>query len=276
MPSVVTSRRSTACLSRVKTLRHSLASLDLGLKVALHQAFERSEPAIEPTEWLKHWYAPRALSELLSYRQVISELDPDVAMVARVILSRAARSARLTTHFDLDFPSQPITSPYFCHKHKRTCRPVEEAAKFLRRYRASRRLVEKYIAVMHGKAKTNTYQADPNITVLGSDDFWAKISGIPDFRARLLQASRILAVLVEGRAAAEAARIKDEARAIFGDEQGNLRVDVLANPPPKPRARNPSAPQGDGLRVSDAAASAVPESMSELADPGSESSPRVP
>jgi hypothetical protein len=40
----------------------------------------------------------------------------------------------LTTHFDLDFPRAPVTEPYFCHKHKRICRPVDEADKFLSRY----------------------------------------------------------------------------------------------------------------------------------------------
>ena len=52
----------------------------------------------------------------------------------RVILARAARSARRTTHFDLDFPRAPQTEPYWCHKHKRECRPVERAEHFLRRY----------------------------------------------------------------------------------------------------------------------------------------------
>jgi hypothetical protein len=107
--------------------------------------------------------------------------------------------------------------------------------------RASRRLVEQYIAVMHGKAKTSTYKADPNITVLGSDDFWTKVSGIADFRARLLKASSILSALVAGRAAAEAARIKDEAKAIFADADGNLRLDVLANPPKPSRRKRASA-----------------------------------
>jgi hypothetical protein len=51
-----------------------------------------------------------------------------------VILARAARSARLTTHFDLDFPRAPQTEPYWCHKHRRECRPVEHADHFLRRY----------------------------------------------------------------------------------------------------------------------------------------------
>ena len=45
--------------------------------------------------------------------------------VLRVVLARAARSARLTTHFDLDFPRAPPARPYWCHKHKRECRPVD-------------------------------------------------------------------------------------------------------------------------------------------------------
>ncbi len=52
----------------------------------------------------------------------------------RVVLARAARSARLTTHFDLDFPRTPQLEPYWCHKHRRTCTPVDHASHFLRRY----------------------------------------------------------------------------------------------------------------------------------------------
>jgi phenylpyruvate tautomerase PptA (4-oxalocrotonate tautomerase family) len=52
----------------------------------------------------------------------------------KVILSRAARSARLTTHFDLDFPKKPVTEPYQCYKHGRICEPTREAYKFLYRY----------------------------------------------------------------------------------------------------------------------------------------------
>ena len=52
------------------------------------------------------------------------------------MLARAARSARLTTHFDLDFPRAPQQGEYWCHKHRRDCRPVESAGKFLTRYLA--------------------------------------------------------------------------------------------------------------------------------------------
>ena len=47
---------------------------------------------------------------------------------------RAARSSRLTTHFDLDFPKRPQTEPYHCYKHARTCQPTQDALQFLNRY----------------------------------------------------------------------------------------------------------------------------------------------
>jgi hypothetical protein len=103
--------------------------------------------------------------------------------------------------------------------------------------RAGRRVVEQYIAVLHGRRQSAVLRSDPGITKLGSDAFWEKISGIPDFRTRLLEASTILASLVAGRASAEVARIKAEAVAVFGDANGNLRVEVLANPPSGRRSR---------------------------------------
>ncbi|MCP9487264.1 MAG: DNA methyltransferase [Gaiellaceae bacterium MAG52_C11] len=122
-------------LSRVKSSRYALGELELSLRGALEEA-RRRYPIMdpEPSAWLREWFAPRALGELRAFGSVIERLETAQADVARVILSRAARSARLTTHFDLDFPRKPTTHPYYCHKHKRTCRPVDEAAKFLTRY----------------------------------------------------------------------------------------------------------------------------------------------
>jgi hypothetical protein len=97
--------------------------------------------------------------------------------------------------------------------------------------RAGRRTVEQYVAVLHGRRESKPLGADPSITKLASDAFWGKVSRIPDFRERLLEASTVLASLVTGRASTEVVRIKSEATAIFGDAQGNLRLDVLANPP---------------------------------------------
>jgi hypothetical protein len=77
-----------------------------------------------------------------------------------VILSRAARSARLTTHFDLDFPSEPVLGPYHCHKHERTCRPVDEAAKFLARYTADTVTRLRAFAAFRGGGAVHVLHAD--------------------------------------------------------------------------------------------------------------------
>ena len=53
--------------------------------------------------------------------------------------------------------------------------------------------------------------------VASSDDFWERITGIPDFPAQLLRASTILAWLVKRRSQDEVARIKAEAIQLFGD-----------------------------------------------------------
>ena len=86
----------------------------------------RGRSAERPRGYIRDWFAPRAASELLHLRGLIGEYEN--ADVLRVVLARAARSARLTTHFDLDFPRSPQHEPYWCHKHRRTCRPVEERA----------------------------------------------------------------------------------------------------------------------------------------------------
>src|SRR6266480_775648 len=95
------------------------------------EAFGGSSPRGAST-YVRDWYAPRAAAELLFFRGLVEEYEH--ADVLRVVLARAARSARRTTHFDLDFPRAPQTEPYWCHKHKRECRPVERAEHFIRRY----------------------------------------------------------------------------------------------------------------------------------------------
>jgi hypothetical protein len=124
-------------LAEVKTRKYAPASLELALRGVLEQVRETAEvvEVRDAAPWLRKWYARQALGELLAYECVAAEtLDDKAWDVARVILSRSARSARLTTHFDLDFPRTPTRKPYWCFKHKKECVPVQEAAKFLRRY----------------------------------------------------------------------------------------------------------------------------------------------
>jgi hypothetical protein len=156
-------------LADVKTATHSLGSLDLALRGALERSakFAASVDTKDASEWLRTWYAPQALRELLAYRSVAADdLSETTANVAGVILSRAARSARLTSHFDLDFPRSPVTEPYWCFKHKRTCSPVQEAAKFLRRYTTDtvRRIRE--FAPLRSKAPVTVIHGDARFVEL--------------------------------------------------------------------------------------------------------------
>lgn len=108
---------------------------------------------------------------------------------------------------------------------------VDALKRGARALRSHRRTVEMNIAVLNGRAATGELRKEPGITVVGSDDFWARITSIADFRARLLKASMILASLVRQRAQDEVARIRAEALALYGDRDGGLNLDALANPP---------------------------------------------
>jgi hypothetical protein len=105
---------------------------------------------------------------------------------------------------------------------------VESLKRAARPLRAARRHVDLYIAVLSGRRRSAPLRAEPEITVLGSDDFWTRVSGTADFRARLLRASVALAPLVKERGADDALRIAHEARELFGDRDGRLDVDALA------------------------------------------------
>lgn len=85
-------------------------------------------------QYLQRWFASQALYELLTYCQLIETEGYEYQNLLKIILCRSARSARLTTHFDLDFPKHPQIEPYWCYKHSRVCQPTKEALKFLKRY----------------------------------------------------------------------------------------------------------------------------------------------
>ena len=151
-----------ALLMRVKTARYNLFTLEHELRDAC-----RRLEALEPTPmrnspYVRRWFAPRAAAELIGFRSLVT--DYEHREVLDVVLARAARSARLTTHFDLEFPRAPQHGAYWCHKHKRECRPVERAEHFLRRYAldtvarvklfARIRVRGRRASILHGDART--------------------------------------------------------------------------------------------------------------------------
>jgi hypothetical protein len=154
IPSVGTDISAFNCLlTSVKTRRYDVAELQEEVLSTLDKAFPLDQPRLTetPTEYgekpyLTQWYAPEALAALKAYRTHIA--GNRYEDVLKVILSRAARSARITTHFDLDFPKKPQTEPYYCYKHSRTCRPTTDAKRFLKRYsKDTLRRIERYAEV---------------------------------------------------------------------------------------------------------------------------------
>jgi DNA methylase len=150
-------------LAGVKSAPPDVRAVGAELERAL--AAEPDEHAVT-TPWLRRWYAPRALAELAGFRQALA--GSSQRPVLSVVLSRAARSARRVPHHALDDAREPMLEPYRCHKHRRTCRPVEEAARFLRRYAADTvRRLEEYAAL----------RADVEVRVLHAD---ARCADLPD------------------------------------------------------------------------------------------------
>jgi DNA methylase len=152
----------------VKTAHYELPLL----REELNDVYERIgvQPTLRrrTTKYVRSWYAPQARAELLAFADLIGEYV--YSDVLRVVLSRAARSARRTAHFDLEAPRAPQMEEYWCHKHKRTCRPVESAAPFLRRYVldtlarieafACARDESRDAFVLHGDSRDAAYDAE--------------------------------------------------------------------------------------------------------------------
>jgi hypothetical protein len=111
-----------------------------------------------PTPWLAEWYAPEALRELAGFRGGVE--GSSQRAVLSVVLSRAARSARRVPHHALDETRHPVTEPYWCHKHRRQCRPVQQAAQFLRRYAADTVARLSQYAAIRGDVEARVLHAD--------------------------------------------------------------------------------------------------------------------
>jgi DNA modification methylase len=129
-------------LSRVKTYKYDPKILDKDLHDILKKVSEYMQKASKETKmpkkltttngYLNTWFADQARKELLCYLSLIPYYR--CRGLLKIILSRSARSARLVTHYDLDFPKKPQRGPYYCYKHRRNCHPVQSAYGFLERY----------------------------------------------------------------------------------------------------------------------------------------------
>lgn len=115
-------------LKRLKVFSHRL-QIKEKRQALLDDAVEKFET---DSDYLKEWLSGRALQEILFYRSIIADYKNQD--ILKIILSRAARSARLVPHYDLARPKKPVRETYWCIKHKRYCTPIDEALKFINRY----------------------------------------------------------------------------------------------------------------------------------------------
>jgi DNA methylase len=132
-------------IQQVKTRNYDISEVEIEIKNALkrlesYKTAAKNSNTLSDTkttlktnsDYLNEWYSVNALKELLFYRSIISEYKN--RDVLKIILSRAARSARLITHYELARPKKPVRERYWCIKHKRFCEPTDDAFKFIERY----------------------------------------------------------------------------------------------------------------------------------------------
>lgn len=162
-------------IQEVKTKRYNTPEVELEIKDALkkvksfsyrlkwknRELFDKRIDRFEiDSEYFKKWFSDRALQEILFYRSIIKNYNNQD--ILKIILSRAARSARLIPHYDLARPKKPVRETYWCIKHNRYCQPIDEAFKFINRYSwdTIKRLKEfdklrtgAYIKILEGDAR---------------------------------------------------------------------------------------------------------------------------
>lgn len=86
-------------------------------------------------KFLETWYLPPVKSEIeLAHRIINEKVSAGNRDMLKVVLSRSMRSARATTHADLATLVKPVTSPYYCKKHGKICRPLFSLLKHWKRY----------------------------------------------------------------------------------------------------------------------------------------------
>ena len=94
-----------------------------------------NEIGVASSDFMNSWYLQSVNSEIESAKRFIDGYS-DVLLrdVLRLILSRAARSSRATTHYDLATLIKPVTETYYCGKHGKVCKPLFSMLGWWKRY----------------------------------------------------------------------------------------------------------------------------------------------
>jgi hypothetical protein len=85
--------------------------------------------------FLGKWYSNHIRNEIQFVFEEIKKIqNRDTKRIVSVILSRAIRSCRATTHADLATLFEPVTTTYYCGKHGKICKPLFSILKWWESY----------------------------------------------------------------------------------------------------------------------------------------------
>lgn len=89
----------------------------------------------EHKTFLDKWYLVPIREEIDYIYELVNKIsNSDIRDIITIILSRTIRSCRATTHSDLATLVKPISTSYYCTKHKKICKPLFSIKKMWDRY----------------------------------------------------------------------------------------------------------------------------------------------
>lgn len=87
------------------------------------------------TSFMDKWFLAPIREEIDFLTKEINKLEnKNLRKILAIILSRAIRSCRATTHVDLGTLKNPVTTTYYCKKHGKICKPVFSIGNWWQRY----------------------------------------------------------------------------------------------------------------------------------------------
>lgn len=90
---------------------------------------------LNDANFITKWFLPNIQKELYFVKDIIAKIkDENIKNMLILLLSRVMRSCRATTHSDLATLQSPVTSPYYCTKHYKICRPLFSIKKWWNNY----------------------------------------------------------------------------------------------------------------------------------------------
>lgn len=111
--------------------------------------------------FLDKWYIKNVREEIgFAFEQIKKIKDKNIKRIVAIILSRTIRSCRATTHSDLATLVEPQTTPYYCFKHKKICKPLFTIRYWFERYANDTYYRLKTYADLKTKAFWSTITAD--------------------------------------------------------------------------------------------------------------------